>query len=101
NRGPARERGELLADGRIGKHVHGRERRPDRAESIQRALGVPAHALLVGALDERDHRLGVDGHLDPVAQVTHASPRVVMRSSWLVPSARGSAGAARTGRWWW
>ena len=86
--------GELLADGRVGQYVDRGEGRADGAKSLERPLGVAAHALFVGALDEGDDGLGVDRLLDPVAQVAHASPRVVMRSSWIVPSASGSASAS-------
>ena len=67
---------------------------PDAAERLHGALGVPAEGLLVRALDEGDDGLLLDGVPDAVLQLAHASPLVVIRSSWIVPSPSGSASAS-------
>src|SRR5436309_5682578 len=52
DRRPARDRGELLADRRVGQDVDRRHRRPRAPEGIERTRGVPAHDELRRALHE-------------------------------------------------
>src|SRR5262245_1859149 len=98
NRRPARERGELLADGWIGKDVdrgHGRSGLTQRAQC---AVGVAAHDELRRPLHEERHGLVLDQILDALAQLGHSLPFVLIRSSWIVPSRSGSASASFTSR---
>ena len=67
---------------------------PDGPQRLHRAVGVPAVGLLVRPLDEGDHGLLLDRFLDARAEVAHASPLVVIRSSWMVPSWSGCARAS-------
>src|SRR5829696_6802333 len=94
DRRPARELGQLLADLGVRQHVDRRDRRARLAERLERAHRIPAHDELRRSLHEDDDVLGLDDLLDLVAKLAHAVPLVVIRSSWMVPSASGSASAA-------
>src|SRR5206468_763657 len=93
---PARERRELLADLRVGEDVDGRHRGAGLAERPERAFRVAAHDERRRALHEEGDGLRGDDLLDLGAKVGHAAPLVLMRSSWIDPSASGSASAAYT-----
>src|SRR5581483_3919859 len=97
DRRPAGDRREILADLGVGQDVdrgHGRARAPKRFE---RPAGVAAHDKRRCALHEERDVGAVDDVLDLVG-VAHAEPFVLMRSSWMVPSASGVASASYTRR---
>ena len=90
---------ELLTDPRIGKDVDRRDRGAGFPERPKRAVGVPAHHGLRCPFHEHRDIGAVDDVLDLIAH-RHVVPLVVIRSSWIVPSASGAASAAFTSRCW-
>jgi monothiol glutaredoxin len=91
---------ELLTDRRIGEDVHCSDGCAGLAKRAKRAVGVAAHDELRRALHEERNRLVLDDVLDRVLQLAHEVPLVLIRSSWMVPSRKGSASAALTRRCW-
>src|SRR5206468_12855640 len=100
DRRPAGDLGQLLADARIGENVDRRDGRTRRVQRLQRAVRVAAHDHLWRALHEERHGLLADDLRDLLVQGLHAVPFVLMRSSWMEPSARGAASASFTRRCW-
>src|SRR5207248_10767990 len=94
DRRPARKGRELLAEARIREDVDRGHRRAGRTEGGEGALRVAARDEARGALHEEGHGLGLDDPADLVSKVGHAGPFVLMRSSWMVPSASGAARAS-------
>src|SRR5207245_321536 len=94
DRRPARERREVLADLGVGQDVDGRHRGSRAAERRERALRVAAHDVLRRPLHEERERRAADHLIDLVSLLAHPLPLVVIRSSWIVPSASGAASAS-------
>src|SRR5262249_13857843 len=92
DRRPARDGGQVLPDLRIAQDVDRGHGRAGAAERAQRAVGVAAHDELRCALHEEGDVRAVDDALDLLA-VAHVVPFVLIRSSWMVPSASGRASA--------
>src|SRR5262245_35585837 len=100
DRRPARLGRELLADRRIRKHVDCGDRRARAAERLECPQRVAAHHHLGRALHEQGDVLALDHLPDVRAQVGHHVPFVLIRNSWIVPSASGPASASLTRRCW-
>src|SRR5207244_11681682 len=94
DRRPAGEPSRLLADRWVGEDVDGGDRSARPAQRLERTQRVPAHDPLRRALHEQGHRLLRDHLLDLLPQLHHRLPVVLILSSWIVPSARGSASAS-------
>src|SRR5262245_60510518 len=92
DRRPPGERGQLLAEARVGEDVDGGDRSPGGAERRERALRVAAGDEARRSLHEQGHGLGLDDVGDLVAE-RHWVPFVLIRSSWIEPSASGAASA--------
>src|SRR5581483_2487541 len=99
DRRPAGKRAQLLADLRVRQDVDRGDRCARTAQRLQGAIGVPAHHERRGALHEQRDVRAVDDALDLVG-VAHVAPLVEIRSSWMRPSASGSASASYTRRCW-
>src|SRR3954451_20998724 len=97
DRRPTRDRGEVLTDRWIGKDVDGGDRRTRAAQCLQRAIRVAAHHESRRAFHE-DRNIRVVDHLLDLVRIAHAAPFVLMRSSWIVPSASGAESASYTRR---
>ncbi len=72
NRRPTRERGELLAEARVGEDVDGRDRCARAAKRRERALRVAACGEGGRPLHEEGDGLGLDDLLDLAAEVGHS-----------------------------
>src|SRR3954447_12681522 len=97
DRRPTRDRGQLLPDRGVGQHVDGGHRRTCTPERLQRAIGVPAHRERGRPLHEDRHVRSFDDFLD-LLRIAHSVPLVLIRSSWIVPSASGVDSASYTRR---
>src|SRR6476659_2201587 len=100
DRRPTGDPGQLLADARIREHVDRGDRRAGGVQGLQRAMRVSAHDQLWRAFHEHGDGLVLDHVGDLLVQGFHAVPFVLIRSSWMEPSARGAASASFTRRCW-
>ena len=93
DRRPAGESGELLAEARVGEDVDGGHGCAGVAQGAERSLRVAARGEARRPLHEERHGLGLDDLVDLIAQ-GHCGPFVLIRSSWIEPSASGAASAS-------
>ena len=93
DRRPAGQARQFLAETWVGEDVDGRDGCAGGAERLECPLRVAARDEARCSFHEERYRLGLDDVADLVSE-RHVVPFVLMRSSWIEPSASGMASAS-------